>query len=90
MLMFHTELSNSTSILHQKTTLKAEVSGNVEDSVWLLNGDPLPRDVRFETSIDRTGHTLSIRDLQLKDQGEYTLLVDYLQSTAKLTVKGKL
>ena len=89
-MQFHSELSNSTSTLHQKTTFKAELSHPVKDSIWLLNGDPLPVDSRFETNVEGTVHTLKIREIHLKDQGEYTLLVDYLQTSAKLTVKGKL
>ena len=72
----------------EETILEAEVSKPDSKGVWLKDGTLIKADPRLEMTVEGTVHKLLIKHAYFDDNGEYTLLVDYLHTKAKLTVIG--
>ena len=57
---------------------------------WLRNGEPLTPDDRVKVTSDGKKHTLTIDKSILDDATKYTIKIGEVESTAKLTVEGRL
>ena len=58
--------------------------------VWLKDGKVIEANQHVEMSTEGCTYRLEIKDIRPDDQGLYSLLVDYAQSSARITVKGLL
>ena len=82
-------LSDVVSKENKKIDLAAEVSLPDRPAVWLKDGEPIVESKRIKIETDSTTHRLIIASAQPQDQGEYKLLVDYLHTSANITVQGE-
>ena len=86
----------STSHLHKQeaiagetVTLTTDISKPGMEVTWLKNNQPLSlARGRFQTINQDCTYKLIIQDVTIDDNGEYTVEVGELQSTAELTVFG--
>lgn len=72
-------------------TLEAEVSRPGAESAWFKDDLEILPDVdeKFDVSIDGTKHSLTIHDVAIDDEAEYTIEVGEESSTAALLVEGQ-
>lgn len=56
---------------------------------WLKDGKELIADSRMEFKSDKRLHTLTIRDVTLADQGDYTCIAGTVSTTAAKLTEGK-
>ena len=73
----------------QTATLECEVSKPNQTSKWLKEGTKEVKDGgRFEIRVDGTKHSLVIKDAELGDQAEYTVVIADKSAAAKVFVGG--
>ncbi len=58
-----------------QATFECELNKTFSDVVWLKNEIELPRSYKYVAAHDRKVHTLTINDVDGKDEGEYTVLL---------------
>ena len=74
----------------ETATFQCEVSKANLKVKWLKNGEELKASERIDFSSTDKKHSLTIRNAELADQSEYTIIVEEgVESKAKLTVEGK-
>ena len=73
----------------ETVTLSTDISKPGMEVTWLKNNQPLSlAGGRFQTVNQDCIYKLIIQDVTIDDNGEYTVEVGELQSTAQLTVFG--
>ena len=73
----------------ETVTLAAEVSKPKVQADWYKDDQGIEPDEKFEIKVDDTVQSLTIKDLTLEDEGEYTIEVPGDSSTAMVWVEGK-
>ena len=67
---------------------EAEVSVPDRMGTWLKDGEVIEANSRVKMSTKATVHRLVIKNSRSDDTGEYTLLVDYVMTSAQLELEG--
>ena len=74
----------------ESATFTCEVSKSGLEVKWFRKGEKLEITKTIDIVSRDKRHTLTIRDCQLSDQSDYTIVVEEgVESTAKLIVEGK-
>ncbi len=81
-------LQETTTIEGETVTLQCEVSKPDVDGVWFKDNVELAPDEKFEPILDGVFQALTIHDVELEDEAEYTIEVPGDSSTATLWVEG--
>ena len=71
-------------------TLEAEVSKPDVKGTWFKDDNEIPSDDKYEFKTEDTVHSLTIKNVDLEDEGEYAIEVPGDSSTAMVWVEGKL
>ena len=88
-LYFTSHLHKKEAIAGETVTLITDISKPDMEVTWLKNNQPLSlAGGRFQTINQDCTYKLIIQDVTIDDNGEYTMGVGELQSTAQLTVFG--
>ena len=81
-------LQETTTIEGETVTLQCEVSKPDVDGVWFKDNLELAPDEKFEPILDGVIQALTIHDVELEDEAEYSIEVPGDSSTATLWVEG--
>ena len=81
-------LQETTTIEGETVTLQCEVSKPDVDGVWFKDNLELAPDEKFEPILDGVMQALTIHDVELEDEAEYSIEVPGDSSTATLWVEG--
>ena len=73
-----------------KVTFVCEVSKSGLRPQWFKGDKALKRDDKYDMISEDGKHSLIIESAQPENIGDYTVKFDGVESTAKLTIKGKL
>ena len=82
-------LQECVTIEGDTVTLEAEVSKPSIKGEWYKDDREIAPDEKFEIKVEDTLQSLTIHDLTLEDEGEYTIEVPGDSSTAMVWVEGK-
>ena len=69
--------------------LEAEVSISDRTSIWMKDGQQIRDDGNKRVYRKGGIHRLKVKDVSVKDEGKYCLLVDHLFTTVTLHVQGE-
>ena len=75
---------------HGDITLSCTVNTLTKAPIWLHNGKELKYGARVSALAKGHTHTLTILNVQIKDEGSYTVAFGDVLSETQVTVKGKL
>ena len=73
---------------NETTTFECEISKPDMKVKWLKDGKEVPRHTRFIKSTKDCYQSLTIKNAELGDAGQYQCIADAVTSTAVLRVKG--
>lgn len=82
-------LKECVTIEGDTVTLEAEISKPNVIGAWFKDEGEIAPDEKFDIKVQDTIQSLTIKDLTLEDEGEYTVEVPGDSSTAMLWVEGK-
>lgn len=85
-VVFVTPLSDMDCKEDDTVTFKCEVNKPGCSAVWKKDGRPLPAEPRFEIKVRETEHALTIRNVELDDESDYTIHIEDAVSTGGLFV----
>ena len=88
--MFVTPLADITCMEDETVTFKCEINKTGCSAVWKKDGRPLPNEPRFEIKVQGTEHFLTIRDVILDDESDFTVSIEDAVSTAGLFVEEEI
>ena len=74
----------------ETVTFECELSRPGKEVTWLCNGKPVTLDERVKVTCDGKKHSLTFAKAVMDDDAKYTIKIGDIESTAKLTVEGKL
>ena len=74
----------------ETATFECELSRPVEEVTWLCNGKPVALDDRVKVTSDGKKHSLTFTKAVMDDAAKYTIKIGDVESSAKLTVEGRL
>ncbi|XP_023933258.1 titin isoform X1 [Lingula anatina] len=80
-------LSDVTSPVRGTVTFECEVNKPDKTARWQKNGRAIKHGGKFAISVDGTTHTLTIQDVSLEEEAEYTVIIEDKKSSAKLFVE---
>jgi len=66
-----------------------EVSKSELKADWFKANKPIQRSDKYNITSKNGRHSLTINDCQVDDVASYTIKLDGISSTAKLSIKGK-
>lgn len=69
--------------------LECEVSKPNISATWYKNNIKIRKEPRFQTAMDKKVHTLTIKDVTLDDESEYSIKVGDQTSKANVYIEGK-
>ncbi|CAH1802739.1 unnamed protein product, partial [Owenia fusiformis] len=72
---------------NQTITLECEVSKPDIPAKWYIDGKEIQHGGRYEIRIEGTNHFLTIKEVQLDDEGDYTIKIADKQSTGGVFVE---
>lgn len=85
-MTFVTPLADIDCKEEETVVFKCEINKSGCTAVWKKDGRPLPAEPRFEIKVQGTEHSLTIRDVTLEDESDYTVLIEDATSTGGLFV----
>lgn len=74
----------------EKAVMECEINKPNKKAVWKFEKEIFSGSERVELVVDGCVHRMIIEPSELDDEGEYTIVVDGVKSSAILTVDGKL
>jgi hypothetical protein len=77
--------------LPNSATYECELSKALDEVTWLKDGQPITKkDKRYQIIASGTVHKLVVKDLDGRDEGEYTVVAKSNKSKATLAINGEL
>lgn len=84
---FITPLTDVDCKEEETVTFTCEINKEGCTSEWRKDGEPLAAEPRFETKVSGTEHSLTICDVTLDDEADYTVVIEDATSTGGLFVE---
>lgn len=89
-IVFLTPLEDIDCKEEETIVFTCEINKSGCSAVWKKEGRPLPSEPRFEIKVQGGKHSLTIRDVTLDDEADYTVIIDDATSTGGLFVDEEL
>ena len=86
---FTKPLSDATILEGDTAELTCEVNKEGATVKWFADAKEITDDDKFEIIAEATVHTLRVKDAALSDAGEITAKVEDEQTSAKLSIEGR-
>ena len=86
---FTKKLSEITAKERDTVTFVCELSQENVTAIWMKGGQKLTTDNKYQIVTDKKVQKLIIRDVTVKDKGEYTCIYRDTSTWAKLVVGGE-
>lgn len=87
-LAFASQLQELESSEHDSITFQCEVTKSNATAKWLKNEDEIESSDKYNIHAQGKKHSLTIHDVTLDDEGEYTCVIGDTESIGYLFVDG--